>query len=166
MVTAGTYQKEHFFRENRRLDVIQRGLLNLSTEFGWHMEAWAIFSNHYHFVAHSPPGENSSASLGKMLSKLHTLTGAWINRLDKTPKRKIWHNYMETRLTYERSYFARLNYVHQNPVRHGLVHQVNQYPWCSARWFESTATPSQVKTIYNFDASKVKVADDYLPLVD
>ena len=35
-----------------------------------------------------------------------------------------------------KSYLARLNYVHQNPVKHGLVRVANQYRWCSAAWLE------------------------------
>jgi putative transposase len=54
-----------------------------------------------------------------------------------------------------------LNYVHQNPVRHGLVPAANQYPWCSAAWFERTATPAMVKSIYRFKVDSVSVVDDY-----
>jgi putative transposase len=46
-------------------------------------------------------------------------------------------------------------------VKHGLVPVANQYPWCSARWFERTATPAQVKTLNKFKAELVKVADDF-----
>ena len=65
------------------------------------------------------------------------------------------------RLTHQYSYLARLNYVHRNPVKHGLVKVANQYPWCSAAWFERTASPAQVKTIYSFKTDKVNVYDDY-----
>ena len=64
-------------------------------------------------------------------------------------------------MTYEKSYLARLNYVHQNAVRHGLVPVANQYHWCSAAWFERTATPAQKKTIYGFRIDKLKVLDDF-----
>jgi len=37
----------------------------------------------------------------------------------------------------------------------------NQYPWCSAAWFERAASPAQVKTIYGFKIDQVKVEDDY-----
>ena len=65
--------------------------------------------------------------------------------------------------TYEKSYLARLNYVHQNPVKHGLVGVANQYPWCSAAWFERTASAAQVRTIYSFKTDQVSVTDDYDP---
>jgi putative transposase len=47
-VTAATYQKEHYFRARGRLDVLHRGLLTVARDFGWPLEAWAVFSNHYH----------------------------------------------------------------------------------------------------------------------
>ena len=83
--------------------------------------------------------------------------------MDRTPARRVWFNFRETRLTYPRSYFARLNYTHQNPVKYGLVPVANQYPWCSAAWFERTASPAQVKTIYRFNSDKLQVPDDFVP---
>ena len=96
-----------------------------------------------------------------MLSELHSKTARWVNRLDSHPERKVWHNFWETQLTYEKSYFARLNYVHQNPVKHGLVPVANVYKWCSAAWFEQNASPAQVKTIYSFKTEEIKIYDDY-----
>jgi putative transposase len=160
-VTAGTYLKQHHFRERDRLEVLHRGLLTVARDFGWSLEAWAVFSNHYHFVGHSPAGEEGAASLSRMLHLLHWRTAMWINGLDGQPNRKVWHNYWETRLTYMKSYLARLNYAHQNPVKRGLVRVASQYPWCSAGWFEQIASPGQVKTIYSFRADRVKVNDDF-----
>lgn len=143
-VTAATYLKEHHFRFRRRLDVLHRGLLKVTRDFGWQLEAWAVFSNHYHFVGHSPPNSDDASSLSQMLGVLHSKTAKWINRLDGEPARHVWHNFRETRLSFEKSYFARLNYVHQNAVKHGLTPVANQYPWCSAAWFERTASQAMV----------------------
>jgi len=160
-VTVGTYLKLHLFRGQDRLAVLHRGLLRVARDFGWSLEAWAIFSNHYHFVGHSPNDDRGAVSLSRMLGLLHEKTAKWINRLDAAPGRKVWHNFRETQLTYQKSYMARLNYVHQNPVKHGLVAVPSQYPWCSAAWFEQTATPAQVKTIYLLPIDRVNVYDDY-----
>ena len=162
-VTASTYLKEHHFRGRDRLSVLHRGLLKLVAESGWHLEAWAVFSNHYHFIAHSPPDATDASSLLMMLTELHSKTAIWINKLDRSPHRTIWFNYRETRLSYQRSYLARLNYVHQNPVTHGLVLVANLYPWCSAAWFERTASPAQVKSIYRFKTGQVRVEDGFAP---
>jgi putative transposase len=160
-VTTGTYLKAHHFRGAERLQVLHRGLLRVGQDFNWQLEAWAVFSNHYHFVAHSPAGVENAASLSQMLAVLHTKTARWLNRLDNTPNRQVWHNYWDTRLTYQQSYLARLNYVHQNPVKHGLVPVANQYPWCSAAWFERTSSAAQVRSIYRFKIDTVKVEDEF-----
>ena len=160
-LTASTLHKAHHFRGADRLRVLHRGLLTVARDFSWHLEAWAVFSNHYHFVAHSPPDAPDAANLSDMESVLHVKTAEWVNQLDRTPGRQVWFNFRETRLTYQRSYLARLNYVHQNPVKHGLVAVANQYPWCSAAWFEREASPAMVKSIYRFKVDQVKVQDDF-----
>jgi putative transposase len=160
-VTASTLNHAHHFKGSDRLGVLHRGLLRVAHNFGWHLEAWAVFSNHYHFVAHSPAQANDASSLAAMLKTLHVKTGEWINKVEEMPGRQIWFNYRETRLGYRESYLARLNYVHQNPVKHGLVPVANQYPWCSAAWFERTASPAQVKSIYRFKTDKMNVQDDF-----
>jgi len=160
-VTAATYEKQHFFRSADRLAVLQRGLLKLSHEYGWRLEAWAIFSNHYHFVGHSPSDKADATSLVTMLSDLHTKTAVWLNRVDREEGRRVWFNYRDTQLTFEKSYLARLNYVHHNAVKHGLVAVANQYPWCSAGWFERTAPRAQIRTIYRFRWEAVKIDDEF-----
>ena len=165
-LTVGTYLKQHHFRGRDRVRVLHRGLLTVARDFGWRLEAWAVFSNHYHFVAHSPSGEDGAQNLSRMLGLLHEKTAKWVNRLDHAPGRKVWHNFRDTRLTYQKSYLARLSYVHRNPAKHKLVPVANQYPWCSAAWFERTATPAQVKTIYTFNTDKVQLYDEYDPAIE
>jgi putative transposase len=165
-LTAGTYLKAHHFRGKERLRVLHRGLLTVARDFGWQLEAWAVFSNHYHFIGHSSAKAANACNLSDMLSLLHVKTSGWINKLDKTPGRQVWFNFRETRLTYQKSYLARLNYVHQNPVKHRLVPMANQYPWCSAAWFERTASVPMVKSIYRFNVDKLGTSDDYTPSPD
>jgi putative transposase len=164
-VTAGTYLKAHYFHAPQGLDVLQRGLLSVTRDFSWDLEAWAVFSNHYHFVAHSPTNSEDARSLSQMLGLLHARTARWMNRLDGEPKRKVWHNFWDTKLTYEKSYLARLNYVHQNAVKHGLVPAANQYQWCSARWFEQIASSAMVRSIYRFKIDRLSIRDDFAPVV-
>jgi putative transposase len=166
IVTVSTHAKEHFFRSATRLGVLHRGLLTVARDYGWQLEAWAVFSNHYHFVGHTPETSPDASNLSEMLRTLHVKTAAWINKIDHTPGRQVWFNFWETKLTYERSYLARLAYVHQNAVGHGLVSVASQYPWCSAAWFEREASPSMVQSIYRFKIDRIKLLDEYEPSVD
>jgi putative transposase len=165
-VTGSTYLKEHHFRQQQRLEVLQRGLLTVARDFGWHLEAWAVFSNHYHFVGHSPPSSEDATSLSPMLTMLHSKTARWVNRLDKAPGRHVWHNFYEAKLSFQKSYLARLNYVHQNPVKHGLVPVANQYPWCSAGWFEGATSQAMVRAIYRFKIDRLGISDDFVPVLE
>ena len=159
MVTAGTYLKQKFFDTPERLDFLQSLLLDISSRYGWQLQAWAVFSNHYHFVGISP---KNPQSLRTMLNQLHSLSAEEINRLDKKKNRKVWFQFWDTRLTFEKSYMARLNYVHQNPVRHKLAPVANFYRWCSASWFESSAQKSFVKAVYKFKTDQIKVIERLL----
>jgi putative transposase len=158
MVTAGTYRKEHFFRSDDRLDLLESALLRLAKEHGWQLEAWAVFGNHYHLVGRSPV---NAYSLKPFLTHLHADTAREVNKLDDMPSRKVWHNYWDTRLTFERSYLARLNYVHHNAVHHKLTPTASQYRWCSAAWFERTCPLATVKTVYSLKTNQLKIPDDF-----
>ena len=158
IITAGTHYKQHFFNSPEKLTLLESQLLTLTKQSQWQLEAWAVFSNHYHFVARSLAG---ATDLGQLIKQLHANTARELNRLDQTEGRAVWYNFWDTRLTYQQSYLARLNYVHQNPVKHGLVPVANQYHWCSAAWFERIASPGTIKTIYSFPTDKVNVRDEF-----
>ncbi len=102
-VTASTLHQRHHFKGKERLVLLHRGVLKAAAEFGWRLEAWAVFSNHYHFVGQSPEFEEDATSLRRMLGLLHEQTAKWVNRLDRTPGRQVWFNFRETTLTYEKS---------------------------------------------------------------
>jgi putative transposase len=158
MVTAGTYLKEHFFHSADRLELLSDALLDLAQKYGWQLQAWAVFSNHYHFVALSPA---AAATLRCFTRHLHSITAKEINRREGARGRSVWYEYWETQLTYQRSYLARLSYVHRNAVHHGLVPVPAAYPWCSAAWLERRADHTFFKMVMNFPCDRIKVPDDY-----
>ena len=135
-------------------------LFALTEEFGWTLEAWAILSNHYHFIGHSPDSHDGAVSLRTMVRKLHSLTTKELNRRDNKPGRtRLWHNFRETHITHQRSYLARLHYVHQNAVHHKLVAVGSDWKWCSARAFKAAVTPAWVKTISSFKYDQIAAND-------
>jgi len=158
IVTGATLDKAHLFTAPAKLELLETSLLTLAKRYRWQLEAWAVLANHYHLIARS---FGPAAPLKEYLRHLHSETSRELNQLDESTGRRVWYNFWDTKLTYERSYLARLNYVHQNPVRHGLVYSANQYPWCSAAWFERTASPAAIKTIYSFKTDNVNILDDF-----
>ena len=157
-VTARTTQNEHLLSDAQSRDWFQSKLFEVVDDHHWTLEAWAVLSNHYHLVAHSPPG--NAETLSPMLRKLHSLATKEFNRRDGVSGRiRLWQNFRETHLTHQRSYLARLHYAHQNPVHHRLVRVGSEWPWCSAAAFKAAVTPAWLKTITGFKYDEIACAD-------
>jgi len=59
MVTGATVHKEHIFTNAEKLVLLESELLQLAKVYQWQLEAWAVFVNHYHFVARGCSEEKS-----------------------------------------------------------------------------------------------------------
>ena len=95
-----------------------------------------------------------------MIKKLHSLTTKELNRRDdKAGRTRLWQNFRETHLTLQHGYLARLHYVHQNAVHHGLVRQGSDWKWCSAKSFKNEVSNAWVKTITSFAYDEIARAD-------
>ena len=158
IVTASTYKKEHIFLGDKNLSLLQNVLFKVIDAYEWELQAWALFSNHYHFIATAPKDAHTSK---KLLQRLNSQSAREVNNYTGSPGRKVWFPYWDSCLTYENSYYARLNYVHNNPVRHGLVQDADLYPFCSASWFKKNAEVSYIRNIESFPYDKIDVPDDF-----
>ena len=157
MVTAGTYGKTRYFSDPERLNILTSKLIEYATRYNWSLQAWAVLSNHYHFIGFT----SDPANLKDFISSLHTETVRYVNDLDKTINRKVWYQYWDSRISYQKSYYARLKYVHNNPVHHKLASVAENYPWCSAGWFNIHAEPAFKKTVESFKTDTLNVFDDF-----
>jgi putative transposase len=157
-VTGSTYRKKPVFRGAQALDYLCETLFGLAEKYEWELQAWAVFPNHYHFVALSPahPG-----TLKRLVQHFHSLSAIQVNRWLALPGRKVWFQYWEAKLTYAKSYFARLSYVHRNAVHHCLVPEASLYPWCSAGWLERRADASFHRRIMGMKIDRVRVEDAF-----
>lgn len=155
-VTGAAYQKQHIFRAASRLDALRSRLFSLAAALDCILQAWAIFSNHYHLVVSA-----DGLQLRRMLTKLHTQSAIEANEIDRMPGRQVWFQFRETELTFEKSWLARLRYTHENAVHHRLVTVAAHYPWCSAAWFETYGRPAFVKTVRSFKIDRVNVHDAF-----
>jgi putative transposase len=156
-VTAGTHLKQHFFSDAAALDALEAALFAHVAKHLCRLQAWALFSNHYHLVIAADEGE----AVREMISAFHRSAAIDVNRRDRTTARKVWYQYRDTQLTYERSWLARLKYTHENAVHHGIVDDARKYRWCSASWFVETAKPAFVQTVRRLKIDRLSVYDEY-----
>ncbi len=144
------------FTSDAKLDLVQNTIFELARNYVLILQAWAFFPNHYHLVI-----SFESAVTGHRDFVRHLHRELAMRRMDNTPSRRVMYEFWDTRLTFERSWLARLNYVHQNAIKHGFVLIANQYPWCSAPWFETNARASFVTSVYSFKTDRINVPDDF-----
>lgn len=158
MITASTEHKQLLFDTREKLDLLHDTVLSVAEEQGWQLQAWAFLANHYHLVGFSPPVEKAVETLTR---KAHGLTAIELNKLDDRPGRVVWYRTWDTRITFEKSYLARLAYVHQNPIKHGLTRDADSYRWCSAKWFRDSADRPFYETVMSFAIDRLNVYDPF-----
>jgi len=158
LVTGGTLHKLHLLISDEAKRHFCQTLFERALRAGWRLEAWAVMSNHYHFVARAP---EDAVSLSSLVRGVHSISAKFVNARDGTPGRKVWYNYWDSCITHERSYLARLQYVHLNPVKHGIVRSAKDYPFCSFRWFIERAEHGFRTKVLDLPIDHLHVMDDY-----
>lgn len=161
-VTGETTKKAHLLDKPEKLDLVQKILIDLTLEFKWELQAWSIFSNHYHILISSKIPEN----LDRFIESFHNKTTEILNSFDSTEKRKVWAQYSVNRIVMQASHYAFLNFIHYNSIKHGLGPNAATYRWCSAGWFQTVNDPDYVKKIRSFGSksfgiNNLTIIDDF-----
>jgi len=90
--------------------------------------AWCVLPNHYHLLVHAPVVK----ALLEVLGKLHGRSSYAWNGEENLRGRQVFYRSVEREIRSDRHFWATLNYVHHNPVRHGYVERWQEWPWSSA----------------------------------
>lgn len=141
-VEGGTY----FFTvnlQNRECSTLIEHIENLRESVRWvklnrpfHIEAWVVLPNHMHAVWVLPDDDADYSSrwreikkrFSKSLPKTEILSLARKNR----GERGIWQRrFWEHTIRDEADFRLHVDYVHINPLKHGLVDRVQDWPYSS-----------------------------------
>ena len=130
-VTASTFGHKPYFREEaikyKMLEILQTGC----QKYNWKVDDWVILDDHYHLMLKAAESDNASIAL--IINNFHKFSAMFIRKYKPELKSiiKIFYNYWDTCITYERSYYARINYIYLNPVKHGYVTEAQNYKFGS-----------------------------------
>ena len=159
-ITGATYLKKPFLRLSEAKLYLLKSIRKGSEKYKWILEDWVILDNHYHLMLQAP---DRDIDLSRLMNEIHRFTGLWIKKNINGTKRykKIFHNYWDTCITYESSYFARLNYIWFNPVKHNYVDDPKDYLFGSYcyRIKGEKIQMEGIKKKYRWD--KINVKDDF-----
>ena len=148
-VPGGTY----FFTVNllerrqdtlvRHVDRLREAVRRTRLERPFHIDVWVVLPDHLHCVWTLPPGDDDFSNRLKAI-KIRVVRG--LPRTERrSPVRRakgergIWQRrFWEHLIRDDRDYARHIDYVHCNPVKHGYVDRVGDWPYSSfnryVRW--------------------------------
>lgn len=117
----------------RHIDLLREAVRMTRRERPFHIDAWVVLPDHMHCVWTLPPGDDDFFNRWKVI-KIR-----FVQQLPRTERRSsvriakgelgVWQRrFWEHLIRDERDYTRHVDYVHWNPVKHGYVSQVIDWP--------------------------------------
>jgi putative transposase len=132
IVTAACYEHQRIIgTSSNRLSECEVALLDVCAEFCEEIFAWCVLHNHYHVLVDTERIREFQLGLGKFHGRM---SHKW-NGEDGQRGRKVWYRSFERPIESVGHFFASLNYIHHNPVKHGYVDRWQDWEFSSARQF-------------------------------
>jgi len=133
LITAANYEHQHILKNAERRSQVENLLLQSFLEIGAKIIAWVILTNHYHLLLSIEKFDPISEILGY----IHGVTSRQWNQEDGlTGERKVWYRFSDRLIRNETHLNRAFNYIHYNPIKHGLVEDVYVWRWSSLFLYE------------------------------
>lgn len=142
-ITAACYEHAAIIGTSpERMDEFTGQLLAAFTEGETLLHSWCVLPNHYHALVTTSELKGVMKSLGL----LHGRTSFAWNKDDDSRGRHCWHRASDRAMRGESHFWATVNYVHHNPVRHGYVRKWQDWPWSSVHAYQAEAGRDEMET--------------------
>ena len=117
------------------IDVLREAFRVTQVERPFSFDAVVILPEHLHAVLTLPPGDSDFSGRWRRIKSLFTRhivgNGAQISR-DRSGEYLLWQRrFWEHTIRDDRDFATHIDYIHYNPVKHGLVSQVADWPHSS-----------------------------------
>ncbi|HNP50793.1 MAG TPA: transposase [Nitrosomonas nitrosa] len=120
----------------RHIDKLREAVRATKRDRPFHIDAWVVLPDHMHTIWTLPPDDDDFSNRWKSI-KIR-----FVQKLPRTERRSkvrvakgergIWQRrYWEHRVRDERDYANHVAYIHYNPVKHGYVSRVIDWPYSS-----------------------------------
>lgn len=141
-VTGGTY----FFTVNLldrksallidRVDLLRQAVAAVKRKRPFTIDAWVVLPDHMHAVWTLLEGDADFSGRWREIKKAfnrHIPANEFLSAArQKQGERGVWQRrFWEHTIRSEEDFHHHLNYVHVNPLKHGLVAQVKDWPYSS-----------------------------------
>jgi putative transposase len=118
----------------QHINVLRDNVRLVQSRHPFMIHGWVVLPDHLHCVIELPPNETDFATRWRLIkmgfSKALPPTEKRSSVRIKRGERGIWQRrYWEHLIRDEADFQAHMDYVHINPMKHGLVKQVNEWPY-------------------------------------
>lgn len=138
--TVVTHLRRPILTDRHCRQALRHAIRTVQAEHPFIIDAWVLLPDHMHCIWTLPTGDRA---FSKRWGMIKTRTTQNLNHRDlplphKTSSRKakreggLWQRrFWEHLIHDERDLWRHLNYLHYNPVKHGLVQHVRDWPFSS-----------------------------------
>jgi len=118
------------------IDSLRTAVKKVKTKLPFHIDGWVVLPDHMHCIWTLPEGDQDFASRWRLIKTHFAKTLPKIERLNTTRQtrgeRGIWQRrYWEHFIRDDQDYEKHMDYLHYNPVKHGYVSRVRDWPHSS-----------------------------------
>ncbi|KTD61506.1 Transposase IS200 like protein [Legionella spiritensis] len=122
----------------RHIDLLYNSMKKTREKQTYNVLATVILPDHLHTIWKLPDGDANYASRWRTIKSSFTqgLLKQGYSLQKKHGRYKIWQDrFWEHTIRNDQDLEAHINYIHYNPVKHGLVASVYQWPYSSFHWY-------------------------------
>ena len=118
----------------RHIDILRHVVKSVKTRHPFLIHGWIVLPEHLHCVIELPSGDTDYSLRWRLIkmefSKSLPITEPRSRVRMRRGERGIWQRrFWEHLIFNETDYRAHMDYVHINPVKHGLVSRVRDWPY-------------------------------------
>ncbi|KJY87704.1 transposase [Pseudoalteromonas piscicida] len=108
----------------------------VKSHYPFEINAWVVLPDHIHAVLILPDGDSDYSNRWREIKKRFSKSLPATERVSASRQHKnergIWQRrFWEHTIKDENDYWHHVNYVHYNPLKHGLVTRVQDWPYSS-----------------------------------
>ncbi len=132
--TVVTHRRRPLFRNEANVQRLRTAIRRTRRAHPFQIDAIVILPDHLHALLTLPAGDSDYARRWKVLKALFTQSGPDLpgDRVGRPGKCTVWQQrYWEHCIRDEMDYQRHIDYIHYNPVKHGLVASPEQWPYTS-----------------------------------
>ena len=142
--TLVTYSRAPLFSNPQARNLLHSAWVKVQTNHPFTIDAVCLLPEHIHCIWTLPEGDVDYSTRWKEIKRTFTLAylaeigpGAMRNESRQAHgEAAIWQRrFWEHTLRDEQDYNRHVDYIHYNPVKHGLVKRVQDWPWSSFHRF-------------------------------